>query len=89
MWKRPSLTLGIGLSATTVCGCERAPSIDVLGSFFPIWPFCLLAGIVLTVGTRLVLVRVRLDSEIGPVVIVYPSLVALFAFTIWLVCFHY
>ena len=64
------------------------PSVDILGSFFPIWIFCLVAGLLLTLVVRLLLVRTRLDAEIGPRVIVYPSMVALFACTFWLVCFR-
>jgi hypothetical protein len=48
------------------------PSVDILGSFFPIWIFCLVAGLLLTLVIRLLLVRARLDAEIGPRVIIYP-----------------
>ena len=68
---------------------ERAPSVDVFGSFFPIWMFCFVAGIVLTLAVRFVLIRVRLDEELGPRAVVYPSMVALFACSIWLVWFRY
>jgi hypothetical protein len=47
-----------------------------------------MAGILLTLAIRLLLVRARLDAEIGPRVIVYPSMVALFACAFWLVCFR-
>lgn len=49
--------------------------------------FCIIGGILLTLAVRLLLIRVDLDAEIGPRVIVYPSLVALFACSIWLVFF--
>ena len=64
-----------------------APSVNILGSFFPIWMFCIIGGILVTLAVRLLLIRVNLDAEIGPRVIVYPSLVALFACSIWLVFF--
>jgi hypothetical protein len=51
--------------------------------------FCILGGIVLTLAVRFALVRARLDGELGPRVIVYPSMVALIACTIWLVWFRY
>ena len=66
-----------------------APLVNILGSFFPIWMFCLLAGILLTLAVRFFLVHARLDGELGPRVIVYPSMVALIACTIWLVWFRY
>jgi len=66
-----------------------APSLNILGSLFPIWMFCLLAGILLTLAVRFLLVRAGLDTEVGPRPIIYPSLVALFACAIWLVWFQY
>jgi hypothetical protein len=72
-----------------LAGFERAPSVDILGSFFPIWMFCIVAGILLTLAFRFLFIRAGIDGELGPRVIVYPSMVALFACTIWLVCFGY
>lgn len=69
-------------------GCQRAPSVDILGSFFPIWIFCVALGILLTVIAWRVFVRVGIEDSLGPRVLVYPSLSALFAFLIWLIFFH-
>jgi hypothetical protein len=68
---------------------EFAPSVNVFGSFFPIWMICIGAGAALTFVTRRVLVRARLDNELAPRLLVYPSMVTLFACTIWLVFFRY
>jgi len=68
---------------------SHAPSLDVFGSFFPIWMPCIAAAILLTLAARFLLIRVRLDGELGPRVIVYPSMAALFACAIWLVFFDY
>ena len=38
-------------------GCERAPSFDVLGSFFPAWLACLALALLLTAATRWLLSR--------------------------------
>lgn len=65
------------------------PLVNVFGSFFPIWIFCLIAGILLTLGVRSVFVRVGLEGEVQPRVIVYPSLVALFACSMWLLWFRF
>ena len=67
----------------------HAPSLDIFGSFFPIWMLCIGAAVLLTLLARFVLVRIRLDQELGPRVIVYPSLITLFACAIWLVFFNY
>jgi hypothetical protein len=69
-------------------GCQRAPSFDILGSFFPVWIFCAVAGIVFAAVARQVLIRLKYDSEIGPTVLVYPCLAALVAFVMWLIFFR-
>jgi len=68
---------------------SRAPSLDVFGSFFPIWMLCIGAAVLLTLAARFVFVRTRLEDDLGPRVIVYPSMVALFACIIWLLFFDY
>ena len=69
-------------------GCGRAPSIDVLGSFFPVWMVCLTIAVILTCCLRLVLLRYRLESEIGPVALFYPSVVILLTSLLWLIFFR-
>jgi len=68
----------------TAAGCSRAPTINVLGSFFPAWILCGLIGIVLTVIVRLLFVRWNFEKELTPLLLVYPCLAAFFTFTIWL-----
>lgn len=68
---------------------EYAPSVDLFGSFFPIWMLCIAAAVALTLAARFLLVRVGLEDQLGPRLIVYPSMVTLFACTIWLVFFQY
>lgn len=74
------------LAALLLTGCGRAPSFDVLGSFFPAWLACLGLGLVLTAGARWVLVR--LPVVIAAPVLTYPSLTALFSFALWLALFR-
>lgn len=50
---------------------------------------CVATATVLTLGARLLLIRARLDNELGPKLIVYPSMVTAFACAIWLVLFRY
>lgn len=69
-------------------GCARTPSMDVFGSFFPVWMFCLAGGILLTLGVRHVLVMAAYDKKLGPPALIYPSMATLFACVIWLVGFH-
>lgn len=65
--------------------CGRAPSFDILGSFFPAWLVCLVVAILLTVVSRAPLNRY---IEIPWPVLVYPSLTALFTFMLWLTLFR-
>jgi hypothetical protein len=77
----------IFLALQFAAGCSRAPTFNLLGSFFPSWILCGLIGILLTVAARLVFVRVDLEKHLSPLVVVYPCLTAFFTFTIWLLFF--
>lgn len=66
-------------------GCGRAPSFDILGSFFPAWLVCFVVAILLTFVSRALLSRY---VEIVWPVLVYPSLTAIFAFALWLAMFR-
>jgi len=74
------------LAACLLTGCGRAPSFDILGSFFPAWLVCLAVSVVLTAAARWLLVR--LNIAIALPVLTYPSLVALFSFAIWFALFR-
>ena len=68
-----------------VPGCSRAPTFDIVGSFFPAWLVCLVIGILLAALTRWLLLRQQI-AVVWPV-LVYPSLAALFTFLFWLIFF--
>ncbi len=78
-----ALTLGLGM----LTGCGRAPSFNILGSFFPAWLICMIAGVVFAAVVNWVLSIYRLDKEIRWTIVVYPCIAAFFAFTLWLVFF--
>jgi hypothetical protein len=69
-------------------GCSRAPSVDIIGSFFPGWLICLAAAVVLTFAVRFVLLKLRLESEVGPLALFYPSLLTLLTSALWLIYFR-
>jgi hypothetical protein len=68
---------------------ERAPSIDVFGSFFPVWMLCILGAVIVAMAARFLLIRAGLEKELGPRIVIYPSMVTLFACSIWLIFFRY
>lgn len=76
----------IGVILSTA-GCSRAPSLNILGSFFPAWILCGVIGILLAVGVRIFFVRIDFEKELSPLILVYPCLAAFFTFSIWLLFF--
>jgi len=75
--------------ACLVCaGCSRAPSISIIGSFFPVWMVSLIAGVILAFSVRFLLLRYRLESEVGPLALFYPCVVVLFTCLLWLIFFR-
>jgi hypothetical protein len=72
--------------AMLLAGCSRAPSVDILGSFFPAWLVCFAIAVVLTGVARVLLVKFKVKVELP--VLVYPSLTALFTFALWLIFFR-
>ena len=77
------------LAICIICsGCSRAPSVSIIGSFFPIWMICIATGVVATFVERAVLVRLGLEQHVGPLWLFYPSSVTLCACVLWEVFFR-
>jgi hypothetical protein len=87
LMQRPMVLLAFVVSLSHVAGCGRAPSFNILGSFFPAWLICMVVGVVLAAFVHWLLGRYKLDKEIPWTIVVYPCLAAFFAFTLWLVFF--
>jgi hypothetical protein len=68
-------------------GCSKAPSIEFIGTFFPVWMVCILAALAITGLIRTGLVRLGLEQKLGPVVVFYPSLMVAICCLLWLVIF--
>ena len=79
------LTLAL---AVACAGCQRAPSIDVIGSFLPVWMLCLTLAVALSFLVRYFLLRYHTESEVGPLALFYPCVVIFFTCTLWLVFFR-
>jgi hypothetical protein len=77
---------GAVLASSLSTGCSRAPSFDILGSFFPAWLLCLAASVLVTLAVRWLLLRLHI--EIAYPVLTYPSLTALATFALWLTFFR-
>ena len=73
---------GLGFTCLAIAGCKRAPSFDILGSYFPGWLVCLVVWRLVTVRGRFLLMRQKVEQP-EPIV-VYPSLLACLTFAQWL-----
>ena len=79
---------GVTVACLLCTGCGRAPSISIIGSFFPVWMLSLVAGVILAFAVRFLLLRYRLESEVGPLALFYPCVVVLFTCLLWLIFFR-
>ena len=78
----------VAAAALFLTGCGRAPAINIVGSFFPAWMICLTAGVILAFPVRLILLRYRLETEVGPLALFYPCVVILMTCLLWLIFFR-
>lgn len=88
MNRTPMLSPCIAGTCLLITGCARAPAIDVIGSFFPVWMVCLIASIVLASLLRVFLLRRQLEPAIEPVALFYPCVVLLLSCILWLIFFR-
>jgi YtcA family len=64
----------------------RAPTFDILGSFFPAWLVCLALAVLVTIAVRWLLMRVGIVLSLP--VLTYPSLTAAVTLSLWLAFFR-
>ncbi len=76
----------VAATCLPLIGC--APSINIIGSFLPAWMICLTVGVILAFVVRYLLVRYRIESEVGPLALIYPCVVIFFSCLLWLICFR-
>ena len=74
------------LAVLPLAGCQRAPELDILGSFFPAWLVCFAVAVVLTVVGRAVLSHFHLKVDLA--LLFHASSAAFFTFALWLIFFH-
>ncbi|EKT8862511.1 hypothetical protein QCJ37_003312 [Salmonella enterica] len=61
------------------------PAIPVIGAYYPDWLFCIIAGVILTLITRRVMLRKYQTPSLAGVI--YTALFALYSMLFWLVFF--
>jgi hypothetical protein len=86
---RKKIVLQLAAALSTCCsGCSRAPSVDILGSFFPSWMLCVSLGVAVAGFTHWLLVRMGLEKHISLQVLFYPSVAVAAACLLWLSLFR-
>jgi hypothetical protein len=65
-----------------------APSVSILGSFFPAWLISIVVGLLLTVFVRQLLVTTGAASYLRPAPLAYLSLACILIFATWLLVFE-
>ncbi len=74
-------------SPLLLAACSSAPAQDVLGSFFPSWMVCALAGVAAAVTCRLLLVAAGVEPHVPAPPLTYIAVAAAAALLIWLLWF--
>jgi hypothetical protein len=73
------------LSVTvSLAGCSHAPEYSILGSFFPVWIFCSVGGLVLAMGARALIARTAIAQLLPAPVLLYLSMATFLACVLWL-----
>jgi hypothetical protein len=74
----------VAASLSVLTGCSSAPSRNILGSYFPSWMVCVLAGLCATVVVRVLLAKVGVDKEVPMPIVTYLAFTVAFSFATWL-----
>lgn len=75
----------LALLPLPLAGCD--PIFDVAGAYFPAWLICILAGGILTLIIRDILIRLGLHPHLGWTVLAYVGLFTMASCSIWLIFF--
>jgi hypothetical protein len=65
-------------------GCSHAPEYSIFGSFFPVWIFCSVGGLVLAAGLRVVIARTAVAEHLAAPVLFYLGAATFLACMLWL-----
>ena len=65
-------------------GCSSSPSRNILGSYFPSWMICALAGMGATVVLRVVLTKLGIDAELPAPILIYLAFATAVSLGMWL-----
>ena len=76
---------GLSLAAPWVLvGCSHAPEYSIFGSFFPVWIFCSVGGLLLMAAARALIARTTLAEHLAAHVLLYSCMAIFFTCLLWL-----
>ncbi|MBV8137668.1 MAG: hypothetical protein JO121_18880 [Deltaproteobacteria bacterium] len=73
------------LGTLLLTGCD--PIVNIAGANFPAWLLSAIAGAAFAFGFRTLVGAIGIERDLGPSLVIYPSLAFLLACTIYLICF--
>ena len=73
-----------GALIVTLTGCDGSPSRNILGSYFPSWMVCAVAGLVLALVARAVLKATGILEELPAPLVVLMAFGCAVTFGLWL-----
>jgi len=76
------------LASLFLTGCRGAPSINVLGSFFPGWMLCMGLGLIGALAFRQVFIKTNIQPHLVSRPLVYLCLWGLITLSSWLLLFR-
>jgi hypothetical protein len=65
-------------------GCSHAPEYSIFGSFFPVWIFCSVGGLLLMTGGRALIARTAIAEHVAAPVLFYLAMATFLACILWL-----
>jgi YtcA family len=76
---------GLSLASPLVLvGCSHAPEYSIFGSFFPVWIFCSVGGLLLMTGARSLVARSTIAEHLAAPLLLYLGMATFFACVLWL-----
>jgi hypothetical protein len=71
--------------AAGISGCS--PTWGIGGAYFPAWLVCMVAGLVLALAARYLLIVSGIDRWVRPRVLAYPAIAVAFTLLVYLIFF--
>ena len=85
---RRLLRVTAGTSLIFLTGCRGAPSVNLLGSFFPGWMLCMILGVMGALALRRVFIKTNIDAHLPLPAFIYFCLWVFITLLLWLLFFR-